>query len=181
MRDDDLVTIDRFLFAHDAEIARATLEASGIDAVLGDEFISRMAAAGAHAHGGIRLMVRRSDATAATELLAAEQVRASDAEIDEVPAELVEQPGRPKCRRCFSEEIYPTHSRIRRFWQAVVMTMIAIFLLDIASCVAAATGVHVPPHIARVLSAGLPLGLVVGLLTTLVPPRMRCRNCGLET
>src|SRR6266850_903898 len=67
--DDDLVTIDRFIFIAEAEVARATLDAAGIDAVLADENIVRMAWGEAQAHGGVRLQVRRSDAEAAAEVL----------------------------------------------------------------------------------------------------------------
>ena len=78
MSDDDPVTIDRFIFLPDAEIARATLEAAGIDAVLIGEHTTRMAWAEAAAHGGVRLQVRRSDAEAAREILREEHVRSTD-------------------------------------------------------------------------------------------------------
>ena len=75
--DDDLVTIDRFIFIAEAVVARATLEAAGIDAVLADENIVRMAWGEAQAHGGVRLQVRRSDAEAAAEVLISAWLRSA--------------------------------------------------------------------------------------------------------
>lgn len=180
MRDDELVTIERYLFEPDAQLARATLEAAGIDAVLADEYATRLEAGGGHGHGGVRLQVRRRDASAAVEVLAAQQVRAVDAELDTIPAELVERSHGDSCRRCGSEEVYPAETRARRFWRALVLTMLALIVLNAASCVATMASMPLPPRLLHAIRSALPLGVVVGLLTTLVPPRMRCRNCGAE-
>ena len=57
----NLVTIDRFTNIGAATVARATLEAAGIDAFLADEIDS-------HAHGGIRLQVPREEMPAALDV-----------------------------------------------------------------------------------------------------------------
>jgi len=95
--DDELVTIDHFFSLADAELARAALETSGIDAVL-DVAI----------HGGIRLQVRRGDAPLATAILTGEHLRAVEIEKPEdsfIPQRTL------SCRRCASEEVYPAQDR----------------------------------------------------------------------
>jgi hypothetical protein len=64
---DELVTLETFLMAHEAELALGFLEANGIDAFLADENMSRLYVA--PLVGGIRLQVRAEDAERARELL----------------------------------------------------------------------------------------------------------------
>src|SRR5206468_2223082 len=113
--DDELVTIDRFLSIADAEIARATLDAAGIDAVLVDENIVRMSWGDAQAHGGVRLQVRRSDAIEAGAVLRSEHLRALDAVVDPFESVLPVLETDEVCRRCGSEEIFPLESRAKTF------------------------------------------------------------------
>jgi hypothetical protein len=77
---EELVTVDRFLFLGDAALAKTTLDADGIDAVLSDENIARMSWGEAAAHWGMRLQVRRSDAPLAMAMLTADDARSFDVE-----------------------------------------------------------------------------------------------------
>ncbi|HVR37835.1 MAG TPA: DUF2007 domain-containing protein [Thermoanaerobaculia bacterium] len=175
---DDLVTIDRFLFIADAEIARGALEAAGIDAVLADENVVRMSWGEAQAHGGVRLQVRRSDAPAAAEILASENLRGVEVEEDH---EVVPAPREASCARCGSEEIYPARSRAKTFWRWMLISMGSLMLLNAAMCSAAIAGIDVPERLQTTLFSIAPLSIVVGMLAALIPPKMRCRSCGLES
>ncbi len=61
-----LVTIARFHFVGEAQIAKLTLVSKGIDCILADEFMSTYVPI---AMGGIRLQVRESDVERAEEIL----------------------------------------------------------------------------------------------------------------
>ncbi|MBW2459009.1 MAG: hypothetical protein JRI68_31205 [Deltaproteobacteria bacterium] len=69
------VTIRSFDFPHEAELARITLESSGVEARLRDlETVSTLSHLGP-ALGGVKLDVREEDAELAWELLEAEEVK----------------------------------------------------------------------------------------------------------
>jgi hypothetical protein len=165
---DELVTIDRFLFIADAEIARATLEAAGIEAVLGDENVARMSWGDVQAHGGVKLRVRAEDAEEAESVLGAaiEIERHSSAPVldaDEV------------CSRCGSDEIFPVESRAKTFARILLLTWIAFILINLASC-----GLHLQQKVIGIAYALALIGPAFAIVFTAVAPRKRCRNCGLE-
>jgi Putative prokaryotic signal transducing protein len=64
-----LVTVETFSSPWEAQLARACLEAEGIDAVIADEHFFRLYGALSNALGGVRLQVRPEQAGRATELL----------------------------------------------------------------------------------------------------------------
>jgi hypothetical protein len=64
-----LVTIATFSFPHEAHIAKATLEASGIPAFLADEHTINMQWLYSNAMGGVRLQVPQEFAAQAQEVL----------------------------------------------------------------------------------------------------------------
>jgi len=74
-----LVTIARFHFVGEAQIAKLTLASKGIDSFLADEFMSSFFPI---AIGGIRLQVRESDAKMAEEILRELEANASVEEND---------------------------------------------------------------------------------------------------
>ena len=64
-----LVTVETFTSPWEAQLARAALEAEGIDAVIADEHFLRLYGALTGTLGGVRLQVRPEDAARATDLL----------------------------------------------------------------------------------------------------------------
>ncbi|HEY0556205.1 MAG TPA: DUF2007 domain-containing protein [Thermoanaerobaculia bacterium] len=64
-----LVTVETFSSPWEAQLARACLEAEGIDAVIADEHFFRLYGALSNALGGVRLQVRPELADRAAELL----------------------------------------------------------------------------------------------------------------
>jgi hypothetical protein len=64
-----LVTVETFSSPWEAQLARACLEAEGIDAVIADEHFFRLYGALSNALGGVRLQVRPEQAGRAVELL----------------------------------------------------------------------------------------------------------------
>jgi hypothetical protein len=175
---DDLVTIDRFLFIADAEIARATLEAAGIDAVLVDENIVRMSWGDAQAHGGVRLQVRAEDAEEAQAILS--ETDLSGAAAPPPPQSFDDLEFDETCRRCGSEEIFPAQSRTKSYARALVFMILGFVLLRLVSCGAAMAGGRMPQQF---LNLGLLLVVMIPLFAltmTNILPKKRCRNCGLE-
>jgi hypothetical protein len=174
---DDLVTIDRFIFIAEAEIARATLEAAGIDAVLTDENIVRMSWGDAQAHGGVRLQVRAEDAEEAQAILAETNLEAETTPSPQTFDDL--EPGET-CRRCGSEEIFPAESRSKTYARALVYMILGIVLLRLVACGAAMAGRAMPPHLTNVGLLLVVLIPVIALAFSNMLPKKRCRNCGLE-
>jgi hypothetical protein len=170
---DELVTIDRFLYVGDAELARALLEASGVDAVLADENIVRMAWGDAQAHGGVRLQVRRSDAAEAMEILRDEQVRGVEIEDHRDYA----APRSETCRRCGSEEVFPAESRAKAYTRAIVIMIAGFVFADLASLGSRVAGIHPPRQLFAAILLASVLSPFVVVITTAVVPRKRCRNC----
>lgn len=176
--DDDLVTVDRFLSVADAEIARGTLEASGIDAVIVDENVARMDWGYVPAMGGIRVQVRRSDEPAARSVLRGDD--AGDAEEAETAADderrVMQLPpltDEETCARCGSDQVFLAMSRGKVFAMSIVLCYAFALLLTV---------------VAGWLGFGAPLLLLVIAYTLpfLAPiylwlwPRKRCRNCNAE-
>ncbi|HEX4498683.1 MAG TPA: DUF2007 domain-containing protein [Thermoanaerobaculia bacterium] len=64
-----LVTVETFSSPWEAQLARACLEAEGIDAVIADEHFFRLYGALSNALGGVRLQVRPEQVGRAAELL----------------------------------------------------------------------------------------------------------------
>jgi hypothetical protein len=159
----ELVTIDRFLFVNDAELARATLDAHGIDAVLADENITRMSWGDAQAHGGVRLQVRRADAAEAMEILRDEHARGVELDHGDV-----RPPTGETCRRCGSEEIFPLESRAKVFSRAVLIMLLGFFVSRFAP--------H--PQLAYGIILAAVLAPIAAMFVMIVAPRKRCRSCG---
>lgn len=174
MNSDDLVTVDRFLFLADAEIARATLEAAGIDAVLVDENIVRMSWGDAQAHGGVRLQVRAEDADEARAILEETVLEGATAESfdDGEPSET--------CRRCGSEEIFPTESRGKTYVRVSIWMILGFVLLRLVGLGVAAAGREMPHQFTDAAVLILVLAPVITLVMSNMLPKKRCRNCGLE-
>jgi hypothetical protein len=162
---DELVTIDRFLFVNDAELARATLDAHGLDAVLADENIVRMSWGDAQAHGGVRLQVRRRDAAEAMEILRDEQMRGVELDHGDVTP-----PRGETCRRCGSEEIFPVESRAKVFSRAVLLMFLGFFVSRFAP--------H--PQLAQGIVLASLLAPLLAMFVMVVAPRKRCRACQAE-
>jgi hypothetical protein len=66
---EQLVTIETFTSPWEAQLARACLEAEGIEAVIADEHFFRLYGALSNSLGGVRLQVRPTSAERAVELL----------------------------------------------------------------------------------------------------------------
>lgn len=178
MNSDDLVTIDRFLFIADAEVARATLEAAGIDAVLVDENIVRMSWGDAQAHGGVRLQVRAEDADEARAIL--EETVLDEPPAPPPPQSFEDTEPDETCRRCGSEEIYPAESRAKIYTRAVLKLAFGFFLIFVISAGAEAAGGEIS---FRLMSIGQLIVVMIFVVTVIFDkmlPKKRCRNCGLE-
>ncbi|MEM1438240.1 MAG: DUF2007 domain-containing protein [Pseudomonadota bacterium] len=76
-----LVVAERFSFPHEAEIARASLEAAGVPAVVADQHHINANWLVSNALGGVRLLVPEEALDFAKELLAADFSYAVDAEL----------------------------------------------------------------------------------------------------
>jgi len=161
----ELVTIDRFLFVNEAELARATLDAHGLEAVLADENIVRMSWGDAQAHGGVRLQVRRADAAEAMAILRDEQARGAELDHGDV-----RPPAGETCRRCGSEEIFPADGRPRIFARAILISLAIFFIARLIP----------DPRLANAAALAAVLTPVFAVLTTALVPRKRCRNCNAE-
>ena len=178
MAADDLVTIDRFLFIANAEIARATLEAAGIDAVLVDENIVRMSWGDAQAHGGVRLQVRAEDADEARTIL--EETDLSGAPAASPPDSFDDLERDETCRRCGSVEIFPAESRSKSYARALVFMLLGFVLLRLVSCGAAMAGGALPRQLMNVALLLVLLIPILAIAFANMLPKKRCRNCGLE-
>ena len=157
----ELVTIDRFLFVADAEVACATLTAAGIAAVVAGETTGDV-----QSHGGVRLRVRAEDADLAREILS------TPFEAEFEPAEPLDDD--EHCQRCFSTEIFSLESRGRTYARILLLTWLAFMLLNIASCT-----LHMTQRLLGGGYAAALIGAALAIVYTAVAPRKRCRNCGL--
>jgi len=160
----DLVTLDRFVFFPDAEIARATLEAAGIDAVLISD--------SSKPTEGVILRVHADDLAEAREILDAPmelEVEREDALEDE-----------EHCRRCFSTEIYPAETRGKTFARITIIATAVAIGLRFAVFVQSLMGVAVDDRVNTGIFAVLWIVSLFALVYAAVAPKKRCRNCGLE-
>lgn len=66
---EDLVEVGQYDSVIAADLAKASLESSGIQAVLINKGIAQIYPGGTYAFGGIKLMVRAEDAQAAAQIL----------------------------------------------------------------------------------------------------------------
>jgi hypothetical protein len=173
---EELVTIDRFLFLGDAALAKAALDASGIDAVLADENIVRISWGEAAAHGGVRLQVRRSDAPIAIAMLTAENARSFDVE-DNAGDQTPSTENVDRCLRCASEEIYPAESRARTYARALVFCLGGVTLVNLASCTTLLLHARAPERLFSALYLVALTSPIVTVFGTMVLPRKHCRNC----
>jgi hypothetical protein len=92
-----LVTVETFAAPWEAQLARARLEAEGIDSQLADEHLARLGLSGAI--GGVRLQVREEDAEIAVEVLRRE------ARLPELYLVTDEEALRPRCPGCNSDSL----------------------------------------------------------------------------
>ncbi len=158
-----LVTIDRFTSLAAANVARATLEAEGIEAFLADEIESQ-------SHGGVRLQVAREDVEEALDIL-----RDAHMNVREEPPAAADWD--ETCHRCGSEEIYPVVSRAQAYARALVISMFSGIAVQILAYGARQAGLDIAP---RLLNGVFLLMLAAPLLTAVwigLSPRMTCRNC----
>lgn len=162
----DLITIDRFTSIGAASIARATLEAAGIDAFLADEIESQ-------AHGGIRLQVPREDISLALDVLRDAHVNASDTKAEPLP------PLGPddSCRRCGSDKIYPAVPRARAFARALILSMFGGVLVQFIIGIARTAGVILPPRAVNGMFLLVLAAPLIAAIAINIAPRMVCRNC----
>ena len=160
----DLVTLDRFVFVPDAEIARATLEAAGIEAIVVCDSSKPTEVA--------LLRVHTDDVGAAREIL-------------EAPMELISEPAEPledeeHCPRCFSIEIYDTESRGKRFARVIVFAAASIFGYQLAEMGLAFAGHTINSRFSNAFIALVMIASIFAMLYGAVAPKRHCRNCGLE-
>jgi hypothetical protein len=92
-----LVTVETFAAPWEAQLARARLEAEGIDSQLADEHLARLGLSGAI--GGVRLQVREEDAEIAVQVLRRE------ARLPELYLVTDEEALRPRCPGCNSDSL----------------------------------------------------------------------------
>ncbi len=92
-----LVTVETFAAPWEAQLARARLEAEGIDSQLADEHLARLGLSGAI--GGVRLQVRAEDAEIARQVLRRE------ARLPELYLVTDEEALRPRCPGCNSDSL----------------------------------------------------------------------------
>lgn len=80
MNENTLVTARTFSFPHEAEIARATLEAEGVLAFVADTHLINMYWLYSNALGGVRVLVRTKDLATAKEVLSTDYSSFVDSE-----------------------------------------------------------------------------------------------------
>ncbi|WP_444908981.1 putative signal transducing protein [Microbulbifer sp. TRSA005] len=94
-----LVTVARFSFPYEAQIAKARLESEGISAFIADEHTVNMQWLYSNAMGGVRLQVSESDLDKAHEILKQDRSNLVDQELG--------CDGERKCESCSSRNIEP--------------------------------------------------------------------------
>lgn len=100
----ELVTIAQYSFAHEARIAKSTLEAADIPAYIRDENLVQANWMFSNALGGVKLQVAKDDVEAAMEILAADY---SDVLEAEFPAEDDNEDTLSVCPKCGSARVEP--------------------------------------------------------------------------
>ncbi|SEL02024.1 Putative signal transducing protein [Atopomonas hussainii] len=96
-----LCTIARYSFPHEAHIARASLEAAGIAAYVQDEHTVNMNWLYSNALGGVRLQVAATDVAQALALLG------EDFSTTLAPSDEAEPHTPPACPRCAGQQWQP--------------------------------------------------------------------------
>jgi hypothetical protein len=96
---DQLVTLLTFATAWEAQLARARLEAEGIEAMVVDEHVARLYGGIGHVVGGIKLRVWEGDASRAAAVLEARRP------LPEIYLVTDEDAGRPRCPGCRSDNV----------------------------------------------------------------------------
>ncbi|CAH0538885.1 DUF2007 domain-containing protein [Vibrio marisflavi] len=94
-----MITVARFSFPHEAYIAKASLEAAGIDSFVADEHTINMQWLYSNAMGGVRLLVREVDLDSAVELL--------NTDFSESVVYQESQLGIDHCPNCGSDKLVP--------------------------------------------------------------------------
>jgi hypothetical protein len=160
----DLVTLDRFVFLADAEVARATLEAAGIDAMLVND--------SSKPTEGVLLRVHADDVESAREVLSAPM----EIELEELDALENEE----HCPRCFSIEIYPAESRGRANARFAVIALAILAGLELSTAALRWMGHEVNATIVNVIGGLTIIAFFGAVLVYAAAGPKRCRNCGLE-
>lgn len=94
-----LVTVETFTSPWEAQLARARLEAEGIDSMVADEHVVRLDWAISNAVGGVKLRVREEDAERALAALQA------DVALPEIYLVTDDEASLPRCPGCNSEKL----------------------------------------------------------------------------
>lgn len=105
MTSSELTTIATYSFPHEAHIARASLEAAGVEAFIADEHTINMDWTYSNALGGVRVRVAEKDAQKAQDILAQDFSHLIEEEFGE-DAEL-------SCSMCGSTNMTP-HTKGKR-------------------------------------------------------------------
>ena len=94
-----MITVARFSFPHEAYIAKASLEAAGIDSFIADEHTINMQWLYSNAMGGVRLLVQEVDLDNALSLL--------NTDFSESVIYQEQKLGIDHCPNCGSDELEP--------------------------------------------------------------------------
>ncbi|MGY5514044.1 putative signal transducing protein [Vibrio antiquarius] len=94
-----MIVVARFSFPHEAHIARASLDSIGIESYITDEHTVNTQWLYSNAMGGVRLMVAKSDAEDAKQILSSDFS-------ESLENELAVDEGKDVCPNCGSKELY---------------------------------------------------------------------------
>ncbi|MGY5820738.1 putative signal transducing protein [Vibrio chemaguriensis] len=94
-----MIVVTRFSFPHEAHIARASLDSIGIESYIADEHTVNTQWLYSNAMGGVRLMVAKSDAEDAKQILSSDFS-------ESLENELAVDEGKDVCPNCGSKELY---------------------------------------------------------------------------
>src|ERR1051325_987543 len=129
MDHDDLVELRKFSHLHEAEIAVSTLEAAHIDAILRDSSFGGFRPESSITSGGVTVLVRRGQLSAANEVLDAPTLH--DATTDDVTCANCSRALKGTvCPDCDAEEreTYLTPQRTRAAIGKVKIVILGVFL-----------------------------------------------------
>jgi hypothetical protein len=174
---EDLVAVASFPSEHEAQLARIRLEEEGIESVVSDAVISNIYWFYTQAVGGVKVMVKRSEAARAAEILGsrapagmATAVELEEAAEDSQPEEPFE--ARLRCIRCRSSDTYG-----RRSGKGLA---IGSLLLPIVSAPLWAIP-RIGPYVGAAAALASLIGFPVGAALVLFGKRRyRCDACGFE-
>ncbi|HHX8314927.1 TPA: DUF2007 domain-containing protein [Vibrio diabolicus] len=94
-----MIVVARFSFPHEAHIARASLDSIGIESYIADEHTVNTQWLYSNAMGGVRLIVAKSDAEDAKQILSSDFS-------ESLENELAVDEGKDVCPNCGSKELY---------------------------------------------------------------------------